>query len=131
MMEEDMIKREAKAIVNKGYNDALIIADSAEPKSVDEVKTHGLRIKGAKKGAGSVEYGEKWLDDLEKIVIDHERCPNAAREFEAIDYEVDREGNIKAKLEDKDNHSIDCTRYMMEEDMIKREAKAIVNPLYR
>ncbi|RAP24758.1 hypothetical protein C2W64_02765 [Brevibacillus laterosporus] len=45
--------------------------------------------KGAKKGPGSVEYGEKWLDDLEEIVIDAERTPNLARELENIDYQTD------------------------------------------
>ena len=100
-----------------GYTDAKILADSAEPKSVDEMRSYGLKIEGARKGPGSVEYGEKWLDDLEAIVIDPKRCPNTAREFEAIDYEVDRDGNAKNKLEDKDNHTIDAVRYSMAEDM--------------
>ena len=94
-----------------------IKADSAEPKSIAELKEYGLHCVGAKKGAGSVEYGEKWLDDLEEIVIDPERTPNTAREFENIDYQVDRDGNIKNKLEDKDNHTIDSTRYSLNDDM--------------
>ena len=96
---------------------STITADSAEPKSIAEMKELGLRIRGAKKGQGSVEYGEKWLDDLTEIVIDPKRTPNIAREFENIDYEVDRDGNLKARLEDKDNHSIDLTRYAFEKDM--------------
>ena len=94
-----------------------IIADSAEPKSIDECRSMGLNIKGAKKGAGSVEYGEKWLDDLEEIIIDPERCPNTAREFEGIDYETDKDGNPKARLSGKDNHAIDGSRYALEDDM--------------
>ncbi|PGT18495.1 PBSX family phage terminase large subunit, partial [Bacillus cereus] len=77
------------------------------------------RIRGAKKGAGSVEYGEKWLADLDEIIIDPVRCPNTAREFENIDYETDRDGNPKPRLQDKDNHTIDMVRYAMEEDMKK------------
>jgi phage terminase large subunit len=107
----------AEWIKKKGYHDSMIIADSAEPKSIDEIKSYGVRIKGAKKGPGSVEYGEKWLDDLEEIVIDPKRTPNLAREFENIDYQTDKDGNPKAKLEDKDNHSIDSTRYSLESDM--------------
>ena len=57
------------------------------------------------------------MDDLEEIVIDPERTPNAAKEFEAIDYQVDADGNIKNKLDDKDNHGIDGTRYALEDDM--------------
>lgn len=78
---------------------------------------YGLKIYGANKRPGSVEYGEKWLDDLEEIIIDPKRCPNTAKEFENIDYAVDKDGNPKNKLEDKDNHAIDATRYSLSEDM--------------
>ena len=108
----------AEWIKSKKYNSINIIADSAEPKSVDELRSYGIKIVGAKKGPGSVEYGEKWLDDLDEIIIDPRRTPNAAKEFENIDYQTDKDGNPKAKLEDKDNHFIDCTRYACEGDMI-------------
>jgi phage terminase large subunit len=112
-------RQAAEWIKKKGYHDMRITADSAEPKSIDELKLeHGVsRIKGAKKGPGSVEYGEKWLDDLAEIVIDPKRTPNIAREFENIDYQTDKDGNPKPKLEDKDNHAIDSTRYAFENDM--------------
>ncbi|MBE1554792.1 PBSX family phage terminase large subunit [Sporosarcina limicola] len=111
----------AKWIKTKGYESNDIAADSAEPKSIDELKLeHGIRrIKGAKKGPDSVEYGEEWLDDLDFICIDPLRTPNIAREFENIDYQTDRDGNPKARLEDKDNHTIDSTRYAFESDMKK------------
>lgn len=97
----------AKMLKDKGYDKQLTTGDSAEPKSIAELKIeYGINIKGAKKGAGSVEFGENWLDDLEAIIIDPKRCPNTAREFENIDYEVDKDGNVRNKLEDKDNHSI-------------------------
>ena len=103
----------------KGYQSDDIYADSAEPKSISELKKeHGIkRIKGVKKGKDSVEYGEQWLDDLQAIVIDPKRTPNIAREFENIDYETDKDGNVKPRLEDKDNHTIDATRYALERDM--------------
>lgn len=107
----------ALRIKANGWNDTKIIADSAEPKSIDECWDYSLRIYGANKRPGSVEYGEKWLDDLEEIVIDPVRCPNIAKEFENIDYQVDKDGNPKNKLEDKDNHAIDATRYSLSEDM--------------
>lgn len=107
----------AERIKAKGYHTTLIIADSAEPKSIDELKQYGIRIRGAKKGPGSVEYGEKWLDDLEEIVIDPQRTPNIAREFESIDYQTDQDGNPRPKLEDVNNHTIDATRYAFELDM--------------
>ncbi|APH69775.1 terminase [Bacillus subtilis] len=109
----------AKWIRSKGYESQEITADSAEPKSIDELKIdHGIRrITGAKKGPDSVEYGEEWLDDLDAIIIDPLRTPNIAREFENIDYQTDRDGNPKARLEDADNHTIDATRYAFERDM--------------
>lgn len=102
----------------KKYDTQLTIADNAEPKSVDELKMQlHCRFKGAKKGPGSVEYGEKWLDDLDEIVIDPVRTPNIAREFENIDYQTDADGNPRTRLDDKDNHTIDATRYAFEDDM--------------
>jgi phage terminase large subunit len=120
--------REAAEWIKKNeYHDIKITCDSAEPKSVAEMKNehHLPRVKGAKKGPGSVEYGEKWLDDLEEIVIDPNRTPNLAKEFENIDYQTDKDGNPKAKLEDKDNHSIDATRYAFEDDMKRSSMKIL------
>ena len=113
----------AEKIKEKKSHTKTTIADSAEPKSIDEMKTYGVRMIGAKKGPGSVEYGEKWLDDLEEIVIDPKRTPNIAKEFENIDYQTDADGNPKAKLEDSDNHTIDATRYAFEDDMKDRKVK--------
>lgn len=109
----------AKILHKRGYQSDEIFADSAEPKSISELKSeHNVpRIKGVKKGPDSVEYGEEWLDDLDFICIDPLRTPNTAREFENIDYQVDKDGNPKPRLEDKDNHTIDCTRYAFSEDM--------------
>lgn len=109
----------AEFIKAKRYNTTDCIADSAEPKSIDEiVYDHGVpRFYGAKKGPDSIEYGERWLDDLFEIVIDPERTPNIAREFENIDYATDRDGNPKTVLIDTDNHTIDATRYAFENDM--------------
>lgn len=114
----------AEQIKAKGYQNDMATADSAEPKSIDEMnQEHGVRMKGAVKGPGSVEYGEKWLDDLEAIIIDPKRTPNIAREFENIDYQTDADGNPKAKLNEKDNHTIDATRYAFEDDMRNARVK--------
>jgi len=109
----------AEWIKAKRYNTTDCIADSAEPKSIDEiVYEHGIsRFYGAKKGPDSIEYGERWLDDLYEIVIDPKRTPNIAREFEAIDYDTDKDGNPKTRLVGTDNHTIDATRYAFENDM--------------
>ena len=112
-------RQAANWIKSRGYQSDRIGADSAEPKSIAEL--HGdfniPNIYGVKKGPDSVEFGERWLDDLDFICIDPKRTPNIAREFESIDYQVDRDGNPKPRLEDKDNHTIDATRYAFADDM--------------
>ena len=111
------IRELATKIKEKRYNDVPITCDSAEPRSIAELRERGIKALKAKKGPGSIEFGENWLDDLEAIVIDNKRTPNVAKEFENIDYQTDKDGNIRPKLEDKDNHSIDATRYALEMDM--------------
>ena len=88
------------------YNDVWTIADSAEPKSIAELRSWGMKIKGAKKGPGSVEFGIKFLQGLEQIIIDPERCPLAAREFINYSLEMDRNGIVKSQFPDKDNHCL-------------------------
>lgn len=112
-------KKAAELILAKDPNHQAITADSAEPKSIAEIKTYGIRIKPAKKGPDSVEYGIKFLQDLEEIIIDNERCPNTAREFLGYEIAKDAQGNFKADFPDKDNHTIDLWRYALEDDMNK------------
>jgi phage terminase large subunit len=101
----------------KDCSNILTIADSAEPKSIAELKSYGMKIKGAKKGPDSVEYGVKFLQDLEEIVIDSSVCPRAAKEFINYSLETDRNGEIKSRFPDKDNHCIDDVRYSLNDDM--------------
>lgn len=83
-----------------------------------ELRSYGIRAYSAKKGKGSVESGQKLLEEME-IYIDPARTPNIAREFQIADFEVDRYGDTVARLVDKDNQ-IDATRYAFEDDLKKR-----------
>lgn len=114
--------RKAAELVNAENRDKrTVVADSAEPKSIDELKGHGVNVRGARKGPDSVEYGIKWLQDLEEIIIDKERCPNTCREFYEYEIATDAHGNPKADFPDKDNHSIDAVRYALEDDMVNKK----------
>ena len=99
---------------NKGVQDEdLIIADSAENKSIGDFRSYGSCMRGAEKGPGSVEYSMKWLSALAKIVIDPNRCPNSAREFSTYEYQQDKDGNYISGYVDADNHCIDSIRYAL------------------
>ena len=110
-------RKAANMVKAENKNNNVVVCDSAEPKSIAELNGYGIRVEGAKKGPDSVEYGIKWLQDLEEIVIDPKRCPNTAREFSEYELEKDPFGNFKAKFPDKNNHSIDAVRYSRESDM--------------
>lgn len=114
-----------KAVKAMNKDNQVIIADSAEPRTINELRELGLKIKGAKKGPGSVEHGVKWLEDLEEIIIDPARCPNTKREFYGYELERDSNGEFKDGYPDKDNHSIDAVRYSREDDMKGRKLKAV------
>lgn len=109
--------RSAANLVMEEARGGKITCDSAEPKSIDEMRSYGLRVIGAKKGPDSVEYGIKWLQDLEEIIIDPVRCPETAKEFGSYELDRDKEGNFKAGYPDRDNHHIDAARYACEDDI--------------
>lgn len=109
----------AEAIKKKKYDDAEIICDSAEPKSVMDFRTMGLKALAAVKGPGSVDYSMKWLQKR-KIVIDKKRTPHTFREFVGYEYERSKDGEIISGYPDKDNHCIDAMRYALERVWRKR-----------
>lgn len=89
----------------------LIIADSAEPKSIADLVQYGLRVRGAEKGPDSVRYSIGWLQKLVRIVIDPVRCPHAAQEFIEYEYEQTKDGEWISAYPDRNNHAIDAARY--------------------
>ena len=102
-----------RIILERGYKDAYITCDSAEPKSAADFRAMGLPAKEAIKGPGSVEYGMKWLQ-RRKIVIDRRRTPHAYEEFVNYEYERNKDGDIISGYPDENNHLIDATRYALE-----------------
>lgn len=117
--------RAAEMILKKDFANKMIICDSAEPKSINDLRSYGLHVRGAKKGPDSIEHGIRFLQGLEKIVIDKERCPSVAREFSEYELERGSDGEFKATYPDKNNHTIDAVRYALEEEITKRKARII------
>jgi phage terminase large subunit len=119
-------RKAAIMVKEENTKNHVVTADSAEPKSIADFKEYGVKIKPAKKGPDSVDYGMKWLsDELEEIIIDAERCPNTWREFYGYELDRDANGNLKADYPDRDNHSIDAVRYALEDDMKKGGLKVM------
>lgn len=102
----------AALLMERIPQDELVIADSAEEKSVSDYKAFGLNCRASEKGPGSVAYSMKWLQSLTAIVIDPVRCPDTAREFTEYEYERDPKTNeVMEGYPDVANHHIDAVRY--------------------
>ena len=110
----------------RSYNplNRTVTADSEDPRAIAALNELGLRVIGAKKGPGSVDFGMEFLaDELNEIIIDPKRCPNAVIEFTGYELDQDKNGNFKGSYPDRDNHTIDAVRYALEDVMTSRKAK--------
>lgn len=124
-------KETAEMLLNHGITrEDRITADSAEPKSVADYNRLGLKCYGANKGPGSVEYSMKWLQSLDKIVIDSKRCPKTWKEFASYEYERTKDGEIVSGYPDGNDHHISAVRYALESVWKKGERNKIYKPLY-
>lgn len=106
-------EQSATIIKQRGYGNVRVICDSAEPKSVADLRAMGLPAYEAVKGPGSVEYGMKFLQ-RRTIVIDRKRTPHAYDEFVGYEYERNKDGDIISGYPDANNHLIDATKYALE-----------------
>lgn len=106
-------ERIAEEIKNSGYAKEVIIADSAEPKSIDRLHTLGLpRVRKARKGPDSVMNGVDFLQGFEIII--HPRCVNVLTEISNYTWAEDRFGRKLNKPIDDYNHAMDAMRYGVE-----------------
>lgn len=105
-------RRIADYIMNSAFPNALVIADSAEPKSIAEMQEYGVNIIGAQKGPGSVNQGIQYVQDQRVSMT--KRSPNLIKSYRVYMWKTDRDG----KIIDTPNHylsdAMDATRYAME-----------------
>lgn len=99
-----------------GYGKELFTADSAEPKSIDELRYLGMRVKAAKKGKDSISNGIQWIQNLQIII--HPRCVNFLTEISNYTWDKDRFGKKLNVPIDTFNHLMDAMRYGLESDII-------------
>ena len=109
-----MTNQEIAAMIKyKGYAKEVIIADSSEPKSIEEIKRAGiLRIKGAAKGKDSILNGIQFIQNY-KIIV-HPKCENTLIELSNYCWDT-KDGVAINKPIDAYNHLMDSLRYAMEQ----------------
>lgn len=109
----------AQRVTDMGYCKETITADSAEPKSIDELRSLGLRrIKPAQKGRDSIQFGIQWLQNIEIIV--KPICVNFITEISNYVYAVDKFGKRTNEPIDDMNHLMDAMRYACEKHIVDR-----------
>jgi phage terminase large subunit len=96
-----------------------VTCDSAEPKSIAELRSFGVSARSARKGKDSVLYGIQWLQQ-QTIIVDT-RCINARNELMTYQWKEDAGGNALPIPMDKNNHLIDAGRYAYEDEALNPE----------
>ena len=99
-----------KELAYKGYAKEKIVADSAEPKSIDELRDLGCpRISKARKGNDSIRYGINLVQQFHIYV--HPNCKNMIMELSNYRWKKDKAGNITDTPEPEYDHLCDALRY--------------------
>lgn len=115
----------------------LVGADSAEPKSIDEIRSYGVDIIGATKGKDSVRQGIQFIQD-QKISVT-KRSLNVIKEYRNYLWKTDRDGRVLNEPEHEFSHSMDAIRYgfnvldlntndEFQKEMDRNESGYIANP---
>jgi phage terminase large subunit len=94
--------------VNVGRSE--VICDSAEPKSIEELRRQGFNVHPAMKGPDSIKIGIDILKRYDLMVT--KRSTNIIKELRSYLWETDRDGKLTGKPIDHNNHAIDALRYI-------------------
>lgn len=104
----------------------LVIADSAEPKSIDELKSYGVNVIPCQKGPGSINQGIQYVQ--EQRISMTKRSLNLIREYRNYLYKTDKDGKILNEPDGGFDHTMDAVRYGMES--LKPRTKTTINRKY-
>lgn len=120
----NLLNKDSAPMVREIVGNEIVTCDSAEPKSVAEYRTYNISAMSARKGAGSIESGIKFLQAFRKIYI-HKSCPNTYDEFCNYQWKLDKTGEPMPQPIDAFNHAIDAIRYALESDMAHNKVRAV------
>jgi phage terminase large subunit len=107
----------ADYIVNLPKAQTLVVADSAEPKSIDELKLNGIVIQPAEKGPDSVAFGIRKLQGMQISVT--KRSVNLIKEYRSYMWKFDRDGRQLPVPEPGNDHALDAARYALTSTLAK------------
>ena len=107
-MTNDVLARNMDlAGIRKNYDE--IWADSAEPKSIEEIHLKGFNIKPCEKGQGSVQFGIQKVNQYRQFWT--KRSVNCIKEQRNFRYIADKDGHLTDKTTHKWSHGMDARRY--------------------
>jgi phage terminase large subunit len=102
----------AQFVQNMDSPNTLVYADSAEPKSIDEMLSYGVNVIPAQKGPGSLNQGIKYVQDQRISVT--KRSVNLIKEYRKYFWKTDKDGSITTVPEPGNDHLLDAARYALE-----------------
>ena len=111
LYQKEMSNRQLADVILAQEGRALTVADSAEPKSIDEIKLYGVNIVGADKGPGSVSHRISVCQDQRISVTS--RSVNIIREYRNYLWSTDKNGKILNEPEHAFSHSMDAFSYAL------------------
>lgn len=106
-----MSNKDLADLIKSQEIEALTIADSAEPKSIDEISHYNISIIPATKGADSVNHGIQFVQSQRISVT--KRSVNLMREYRSYLWQTDKDGRQIKKPQDFQNHCMDAIRYAL------------------
>lgn len=113
MYRKGMLNKQIADFINNQPNspETLVVADSSEPKSIDEIKLYGVNILPAVKGKGSIVTGIQFVQ-AQKISYT-KRSTNIKNEYENYAWLEDKEGNVFNEPKGGNDHHMDGIRYAL------------------
>ncbi len=111
LYQKGMLNKHIADTINVQTQKCLVVADSAEPKSIDEIRLYGVTIVPTVKGKDSINKGIQVVQG-KKISVT-KRSVNIIKEYRNYVWITDKEGNIINEPIDRNNHAMDAIRYAM------------------
>lgn len=99
----------AQQIKDMGYGSQVVVCDSAEPKSIAELRDEGIKAEPSRKGKDSVNHGIQMIQNYQIII--HPKCTEFYKEISNYCWALDKDGKPTDKPDHEFSHGMDSMRY--------------------